>query len=128
MPAKRDQDFFWQGVDRGEFLAQKCLGCGALRHPPSPCCGHCGAWEWEPEALSGRGTIHTWIVSRHPSGHATPAPRVVILVDLDEGLRFVSNLVDADNAEVGATVALEFHDVDGVRLPLFRTVAKGGAA
>jgi uncharacterized OB-fold protein len=119
MPAKRDQDFFWEGVDRGELLCQKCLGCGALRHPPLPRCGGCGSGAWEERRLSGRGVIHTWIVSRHPS-QPDPTPRVVVLVDLEEGLRFVSNLVDAEAAEAGAPVELEFREVDGRRLPLFR--------
>jgi uncharacterized OB-fold protein len=121
MPARREQDFFWEGVDRGELLAQQCLGCGRLRHPPSPLCADCGSGEWEGARLSGRGKIHTWIVSRHPT-QPDSAPRTVILVDLDEGLRIVSNLIDAGNAREGAAVALEFGEVNGARLPLFRTV------
>jgi uncharacterized OB-fold protein len=125
LAAKREQDFFWEGVDRGEFLAQKCLGCGELRHPPAPACPGCRSAEWAAVPLSGRGRIHTWIVSRHPS-QPDPAPKLVILVDLDEGLRFVSNLVDAENVEVGAPVVLEFGEVKGRRLPLFRMLAAGG--
>lgn len=126
MPAKRDQDVFWEAVDRGELVAQRCLGCGALRHPPSPDCAACRSEEWELQPLSGRGVIHTWIVSRHPSRPDIP-PRLAILVDLEEGLRMASNLIDAENAAVGAQVALEFGEVDGDLLPLFRT-AKGAAA
>jgi uncharacterized OB-fold protein len=118
--AKREQDFFWEGVDRGEFLAQKCLGCGGLRHPPSPMCAACGSPHWEPQRLSGRGAIHTWIESRHPS-EPDPEPQLVVLVDLEEGLRFVSNLVDPQNAGPGVPVVLEFGEVKGRRLPLFRT-------
>ena len=121
MPAKRDQDFFWEGVDRGELLAQKCLGCETLRHPPLPRCSACGSGEWRAVSLSGRGVIHTWIVSRHPS-RPDPDPRTVVLVDLEEGLRFVSNLIDAEAAKTGAPVTLEFAEVNGQRLPLFRTV------
>jgi uncharacterized OB-fold protein len=120
MYAKRDQDFFWEAVDRGEFLAQKCLGCGVLRHPPSPRCAKCGSGEWEPQALSGRGTIHSWLYCRHPVNLDSEA-RLVVLIDLEEGLRFISNLIDVENAKVGAPVTLEFGDVKGQRLPLFRT-------
>jgi uncharacterized OB-fold protein len=127
MPAKRDQDVFWEGVDRGELVAQRCQGCGALRHPPAPDCPTCGSEDWEAEALSGRGVIHTWIVSRHPSRPDIP-PRLVVLVDLAEGVRMASNLVDPENAAVGAPVALEFGEVDGDRLPLFRTTAAKEAA
>jgi uncharacterized OB-fold protein len=121
MPAKRDQDFFWDGVDRAELLAQKCAGCGGLRHPPLPACPGCGSADWTAEKLSGRGVILTWVVSHHPS-LPDPEPQLVILVDLAEGLRLVSNLVDAENARIGAPVAVEFGEVKGRRLPLFRTV------
>jgi uncharacterized OB-fold protein len=127
MPAKRDEDFFWEGVDRGEFLAQKCSGCGKLRHPPLPACAHCGSLDWAPHALSGRGTIYAWLVAQHPT-QPDPEPQLAILVDLDEGLRFVSNLIDAKNVKVGASVALEFGEVKGKLLPLFRTVLTGKTA
>jgi uncharacterized OB-fold protein len=122
MPVRREEDFFWEGVDRGELLAQVCLDCGTLRHPPSPRCARCRSAAWEARALSGRGSIHTWIVSRHPS-QPDPDPRVVVLVDLEEGIRLVSNLVDPENVLTGAAVQVEFGDVDGRRLPLFRTTA-----
>ena len=122
MSVRRDQDFFWEGVDRGELLAQKCRGCASLRHPPSPRCPSCGSPEWDAQPLSGRGVIHTWIISKHPS-QPDPDPKTVILVDLEEGLRFVSNLIDSENAASGASVVLEFAEVKGRRLPLFRTSA-----
>jgi uncharacterized OB-fold protein len=126
VPAKRDQDFFWEGVDRGELLAQRCLGCATLRHPPAPGCAACGSPDWAPQRLSGRGAIHTWIVSRHPTDPDS-APRWVILVDLAEGLRLVSNLIDVENIALGAPVAVEFGLLDGRRVPLFRTLP-GAAA
>jgi uncharacterized OB-fold protein len=122
MPAKRDQDVFWEGVDRGELVAQRCGDCAALRHPPSPHCARCGSERWTTQALSGRGVIHTWLVSTHPNRH-TDDERLVVLVDLEEGVRVVSNLLDPENARSGAPVALEFGEVGGARLPLFRTIA-----
>jgi uncharacterized OB-fold protein len=123
---RRDDDFFWEGVDRGELLAQRCEGCGVLRHPPQPTCAGCGSLAWKAEALSGRGRIYSWLVSRHPS-RPDDQPRMMIVVDLEEGLRFVSNLVDAENVATGAPVALEFGEVNGQRLPLFRTVGEARA-
>jgi uncharacterized OB-fold protein len=123
MSAKREQDFFWEGVDRGELVARKCAGCGTLQHPPRPRCAKCGAQSWETQRLSGRGVIHTWVVLQHPSGD-DPDPRIGILVDLEEGLRVASNLVDRENACVGAPVTVEFSDVGGQRLALFRTTRR----
>jgi uncharacterized OB-fold protein len=127
MPAKRDQDVFWEAIDRGELVAQRCQGCEKLRHPPAPTCAGCGSEDWELERLSGRGVIHTWIVSRHPS-RPDIAPRLVVLVDLEEGVRMASNLIDAENAAVGAPVTLEIGEMGGDLLPFFRTAASKEAA
>jgi uncharacterized OB-fold protein len=119
MNAGRDQDFFWEGIDCGKFLAQCCADCAALRHPPSPACANCGSLEMTLEQLSGRGTVCSCIVSRHPSQPDAPS-RLVIIVELEEGLRFVSNLVDADRSEIGVPVQLVIRDFNGKLLPLFR--------
>jgi len=115
----RDEDFFWSGVDEGRLLAQKCAACGTLRHPPAPMCGTCNALGWEPHALSGRGRIFSWLISKHPT-QPDAEPRTVILVDLDEGLRMVSNLRGGDTPAIGATVGVFFADIGGARLPQFR--------
>jgi uncharacterized OB-fold protein len=122
-----DDAFFWNGVAEGRLLVRRCASCARLQHPPSPMCPWCGSLEWDVQELSGRGTLHSWIVSRHPSEPDDMA-RIVALVELDEGVRLVSNLVEIDAAEVENGMALEvlFTDVDGVALPQFRP-AGGGA-
>lgn len=115
----RDEDFFWAGVDEGRLVAQKCTGCGTLRHPPSPMCANCQSLDWEAQPLSGRGRIFSWLISKHPT-EPDAAPRTVILVDLEEGPRLVSNLQGEGVPEIGAPVELFFADVGGARLPQFR--------
>jgi uncharacterized OB-fold protein len=115
----RDEDFFWQGVDKGRLLAQRCAQCGTLRHPPVPMCAQCQSLEWRAEQLSGRGRVFSWLISKHPT-KPDNASRTVLLVDLEEGLRFVSNLDGGGEAEIGGPVELVFRDVDGMRLPQFR--------
>jgi hypothetical protein len=122
-----DDEFFWNGVAEGRLLVRRCASCSRLQHPPSPMCPWCGSLEWDVQELSGRGTLHSWIVSRHPSEPDDMA-RIVALVELDEGVRLVSNLVGIDAAEVENGMPLEvlFAEVDGVALPQFRP-AGGGA-
>ncbi len=120
MQAKRDQDFFWEGIDRGELLAQQCDGCQALRHPPAPRCAACGSDEWHAEPLSGQGKILAFLESVHPT-RRDDEPRCVCLVDLPEGLRMVSSLLDPENAQKGAPVRFEIAEHDGQLLPLVRT-------
>jgi uncharacterized OB-fold protein len=74
--------------------------------------------------MSGRGTVHSWIVSHHPSD-PDDAPRIAAVIALDEGPRFVANLVDCEPDRVVNDMAVEvvFVDVDSVRLPQFRPVS-----
>jgi len=116
----RDDEFFWNGVAAGRLLARRCAGCGALQHPPSPMCPACGSVDWEVAGLAGTGSVYSWVVSRHPSRPDDEA-RIVALIELDEGIRMVSNLFGIDAAAVtpGLRVQVTFPVVDGVTLPQF---------
>lgn len=116
-----DDAFFWEGAREHRLLIQKCGACGALRHPPTPMCPSCGSLDDDVCESAGTGSILTWIVSRHPT-EPDAEPRIVILVQLDEGTRLVSNLIDADPSEVrnDARVEVCFVDFDGTVLPQFR--------
>lgn len=139
----RDDEFFWRGVDEGKLLIARCAGCGLLQHPPTPMCPACGSLDWNHVEASGRGTVYSWVVSRHPtksepgSGSGTgsgsgsgESPRIVGLIDLEEGTRFVSNLVDVAVEDVRNEMAVEltFREYDGVKLPQFRPAAPAGGA
>jgi uncharacterized OB-fold protein len=123
MPPTPDADdqYFWDGVREHRLLLQQCASCGTLRHPPVPMCGVCHATEWVTGEAAGTGTVHSWIVSKPPSALTEPG-RIVVLVELAEGLRIVGNLVDFDQDDVRNEMAVEvcFRDYDGVTLPQFR--------
>ncbi len=80
--------FFWDGVEEGRLLLRQCAQCERIQHPPSPMCPACGSLKWSTKQMSGRGTVHSWIVSRHPT-QPDEAPRVAAIIALDEGPRFV---------------------------------------
>jgi hypothetical protein len=123
-----DNRFFWEGVDQGQLLIQRCAACGALRHPPRPMCPKCRSLEWDTVMASGRGTVHSFVVPHHPPLPMFPQPYVVVLVDLEEGTRLVSNLVDVapGDVKIGMPVEVAFTAVDDdLILPLFRPA--GGA-
>jgi uncharacterized OB-fold protein len=123
-----DDRYFWDGVREERLLLQQCASCGRLRHPPVPMCGVCHATEWTTTEAQGTGTVHSWVVSKPPSALTDPG-RVVVLVELSEGLRIVGNLVDVEQADVRNEMPVEvcFRDYDGVTLPQFRP-AGGGAS
>lgn len=118
--------FFWEGVDAGRLLLQRCRGCHRFRHPPALRCARCGATGWDEVESSGRGTVYAFGIPRHPEVAVNPPGTIFVVVELEEGVRLVSNLVGADPAEVAIDRPVEVcfdrlasHDV----LPLFRLVA-----
>jgi uncharacterized protein len=117
----RDQDFFWDGAKAGRLLIQKCLDCGALRQPPGPMCPRCQSLKWAPHEAHGRGTVFSWIISKHPT-QPDDHPRMVAVIELEEGVRMVSNLqgIEKTDVRVGLPVEVFFAEVDGAVLPQFR--------
>ena len=88
---------FWEGCGRGELVLQRCGDCGRRRMPPRPMCPHCQSLRAEWEAVSGNGTIWSFIVPHPPllPAYTEVAPFAAILVCLDEdpNLRIGGNLV-----------------------------------
>jgi hypothetical protein len=87
-------------------------------------CGRCRSLEWDTVESSGRGTVYSWVLSHHPT-EPDAAPRIVVLVDLAEGVRLVANLQGVSPTEVanGLPVEAFFAEVGGVMLPQFRPAA-----
>ena len=106
----RDTEHFWKGLDEGKILVQRCIPCGELRHPPEPMCAHCNALEWDTIEARGDGTIYSFVVMHHPALPAFDNPNPVALIELDEGVRLVSNVVGLPKEEVkiGMRVRAEF--------------------
>jgi len=118
-----DNAFFWEGVQGGELLLQRCSDCSALRHPPRPMCPHCQSLDWQAIAASGRGNVYTHASVHYPEFPPMEYPFVTAIVVLEEGPRIVSNLVDVepDDVEIGMAVEVVFEEVEeGLTLPLFR--------
>ena len=120
-----DDQAFWEGARRHELLIQRCAGCGALRFWGRPMCPACNSFESEPVQASGRGTIWSFTTTYHGFSGAwkEAVPYTVVVVQLEEGPRMTSNLVDAapDAIQVGLPVEVVFDDVTPeVTLPKFR--------
>lgn len=125
-----DNRFWWDGVDRGLLLIQRCKECGTLRHPPGPSCPACGSLSWDTITASGRGTVHSFTINHSRLGDL-PSPYVVGLIALDEGVRIVSNIVGIDPADVriGMEVEVRFRPANSLEraMPLFVPAGGDGA-
>ena len=117
-----DTQFFWDGLREQRLLIQRCDGCSVLRHPPRPMCPHCRSLAWTPVESAGLGVVVSAVQPRHPQFPWFEDGYVVALVELDEGLRIVTNLVDAPDVAdpIGTRVAVRFTEFAGdLVLPLF---------
>ena len=122
-----DTRFFWDGARAGKLLIQRCKGCGLLRHPPGPVCPSCHSFEWDTLQASGRGTVYSFVVMHYPEVAPFDHPNPIVLVELEEGARLISQLVGVKPGDVriGQAVQVEFNSFnDGeLVLPQFRPVA-----
>lgn len=117
-----DTQFFWDGLKDQRLLIQRCANCRELRHPPRPMCPRCRALEWDTVDASGRGTVYSFVMPHHPPLPWFDDGYIVVLVELDEGVRLVSNLVDvtSDAVSIGMPVTVRYTEFDdGLVLPLF---------
>jgi len=124
-----DNAFFWEAAVEGRLVVQRCSGCGRLRHPPRPMCPDCLSLEFEVVPLSGRGSLYSYAILHHPRHPAFDYPLIAALVDLEEGIRLVSNLsgVEAADVEIGMELEVGFEATEnGGAVPVFRPI--GAAA
>ena len=117
---------FWEGCRQGELRVQKCSHCGHIRHL-SPACPQCLKAEHEWVAASGRGTVYSWIVvhQRYNRAFEEDLPYNVTIVELDEGPRMVTSLVDVENQDIkaGTPVEVVFDRVtEEITLPKFKRI------
>ena len=133
LPDLDDEDAapFWDGAARGELLVQACADCGLRRIPPRPMCPACQSTGHAWVAVSGRGTIWSYVVPHPPllPAYAAMAPYNVITVALEDDprLRLVGNLVarpdgsigevDPASIRIGEPVRVVFQQVEDVHMP-----------
>ena len=118
---------FWEAAAEGRLVVQQCDSCRQLRHYPQERCPNCHSDTVSWAEVSGHGQIYSFTVTYqgfHP-WWATQVPYAVVTVELDEGLRMVSDLPceDLGSVAIGLPVEVFFDRVaDGITLPRFRIV------
>jgi len=118
---------FWEGCKRHELLMQRCDQCKSYRYPPRSICPKCFSLNARWDKVSGRGEVYTFTVARVPlSPEWVPdIPYVIGVIQLNEGVRIVSNIVGCkiEDIKIGMTVEVSFDDVtDKITLPKFKPV------
>jgi len=104
---------FWDAAKEGRLLVKHCNACGENHYYPRPFCPKCWSEDVEWLEASGRATLYTWSVVHTndlpPFGERVPY--VAAVVDLEEGPRMLTNVVDCpfEALEMGMALEPVFH-------------------
>ncbi|HEX9890292.1 MAG TPA: OB-fold domain-containing protein [Nitriliruptorales bacterium] len=114
---------FWEAATRHELVVQRCTSCGNHQFYPRPMCLECRAQGLEWVQVGGQATVYSKTTVHLQIDPALEPPYVAALVDLDEGPRLATNIVNGD-AEIGDRVRLTWRDRDDAPpLPVFEPIA-----
>ncbi|NUV58908.1 Zn-ribbon domain-containing OB-fold protein [Streptomyces sp. CAI-85] len=103
---------YWDAAAEGRLLIRRCGDCGRAHHYPREFCPYCWSESVTWENASGRATLYTWsVVHRNdlpPFGERTPY--VAAVVDLAEGPRMSTEVVDVREPRVGMVLEVRFRE------------------
>lgn len=114
----QDNAFWFEALQDGRLVIQRCVGCARLRNPPGPMCPACNSLQWDTVEAAGTGTIHSFVVVHYPQVPSFEYPLPVVLVELDgpgeAGIRMVMNTAEAtaDELQIGQRVTIEVRQAD----------------
>ena len=92
---------FFEGAEQGRLVLPRCTACGFVIWFPREICPECGSQDVDWFEASGSGSIYSCTVTRRiPGSWGKAAPFVLAYVELDEGPRVMTNIVDCDPEQV----------------------------
>lgn len=131
VPDEESRPFF-EGAQEGNLMILRCQACGhrmwGTSHsgslPVTTRCHACFSETLEWVAASGKGSLYSYVIMHQPyPGFEDEVPYNIALVELEEGVRCISNVVGCpnDDLEVGMPLEVTFETFgDQVSLPMFR--------
>ncbi len=106
---------WWEALKRHELYVQRCRDCGELRYYPRAQCTECLSPRTEWVKCSGRGKVYSFTVTNQNQapGFRESLPYIMAYVELDEGLKMLSNIIDCrpEEAKIGMPVEVVYEDV-----------------
>jgi scaffold protein (connect acetoacetyl-CoA thiolase and HMG-CoA synthase) len=103
---------FWrEQPQRYRLVGTECPKCKDVYFPPRSVCPECrreSVGKMRPRQLSGRGKILTFTVVHQPAdGFEMQVPYVMAIVELEEGCRVMTQIVNAEPAAVRSGLPVE---------------------
>ncbi|MER6912386.1 Zn-ribbon domain-containing OB-fold protein [Streptomyces sp. NPDC000594] len=124
---------YWDAAAEGRLLVRRCRDCRRAHHYPREFCPRCWSARCEWETASGRATLYTWsVVHRNDlEPFSLRLPYITAVVDLAEGPRMMTEIVECDAAGLRIAMPLEVtfrRAAPDIALPVFRPVRATGVA
>ena len=121
---------FWQAAQKNKLLIQQCRSCKSKIFFPKKICPECWSESLEWIESSGKGTVYTFSVMMDmvEPQFMPDLPYVIAMVDVEEGIRMSTRIVncDPDDVEIGMAVEVLFNEISPeISLPVFQPVDKG---
>ncbi|MCG5215030.1 Zn-ribbon domain-containing OB-fold protein [Streptosporangium sp. KLBMP 9127] len=125
-----DTQPFWDGTAAGELRVQRCAACSRHCFYPRPSCPACGSGELEWITASGRATLYSYVINHRPApGFEDDGPYAIAVVELEEGVRMMTNIVGVEitpeNLELDMPLQVVFEKRGDMHLPLFEPTGAG---
>ncbi|MCJ7673111.1 MAG: Zn-ribbon domain-containing OB-fold protein [Acidimicrobiia bacterium] len=114
----------WDAAREERLLVKRCADCGEAHFYPRPFCPRCWSEDVTWEEASGDATLYTWSTVHVNDLPPFPerVPYVAAIVELAEGPRMMTNVVDCDDAqlEVGMALHVRYRELDDeFSIPVF---------
>ena len=122
-PYNQDQAWHWEGLRKRELRIQRFTDDGTLVHPPANANPKTHTMDYDYVICSGRATLYSYTVPHYPKVPSFDYPLIVGLVELEEGVRLVTNIVGVapDQLEIGMPLEAIYVDThDDITLHQFR--------
>jgi len=111
-----DPQKYWRQIPaRYRLEAYKCKSCGKVFFPKRLICDECSSRDFEPAPHSDKGKLLTYTVIRTgPQGFQTQTPYVVGVVELENGTRLTTQVVDIEpeDAKIGMKLRMAFRKIN----------------
>ena len=115
---------FWEAARAHRLIVQKCEDCGRHQFYPRPFCLGCNSKRLLWREVSGKGTVYSLSEVIIPPAEGIKVPYVVAIVELEEGPRLMTNIVNG-RCGIGDPVKLYWAHRNGYPpLPMFEPVKR----
>jgi len=120
-----ETEVFWVKANEDELWIQRCRQCDKPYFYPRFFCPRCLSKDVEWFKTSGKGKLHTYMINHRPAPGFGPEPYALAVVELDEGVRMMTNIVGIENTPENLVLDMPlevvFEEVaPGRKVPLWR--------